>query len=167
MDLSKTANPLEVTYTAGAVFTMLLFLVLLLLALRDANRVAALPADHPDRMIAGDGIINESIRLILLAGGMLIIGVAALVTPPPTEANETVPSVLGVALFFVLITWQIGLAAWALKDLWFRRQLFKRMLRIRIICKDTTFPACPFVHPTAETTGSVVGPPPIPPDGGH
>jgi hypothetical protein len=167
MDLSKTANPLEVTYTAGAAFTMLLFLVLLIFAIRDANRVASLPADHPDRMIAADGIINESIRLILLAGGMLIIGTAALVTPPPSEATDTVPSVLGVALFVVLITWQVGLAAWALKDLWFRRQLFKRMSSVRLVCADSTFAGCQFGKTTAQGSGSVVGPPPIPPDGGH
>jgi hypothetical protein len=119
-------------------------------------------------MIAADGIINESIRLVLLAGGMLAIGLAAIVTPPAREANPTAPSIEGVTLFVVLVAWQVGLALWAIKDLLFRRRLYKQLSRVRVVCSGTTFQHCPFINrplnPPTLTPEEVVGSPPITPE---
>jgi hypothetical protein len=168
VDLAQTANPFEVVYTVGALAAMMFFVVLMLFALRDANRIRDLPDGHPDRMIAGDAILNEFTR-IMLAVGILAIGLSAIVTPPSLGSTQTNPSVLGVTLFVVLVAWELALILWGLKDLWFRRRLFKKMASVRLICADSTFEACPFVRgafPASSpiTPESLLESPPIHPE---
>lgn len=166
MDLSLTANPYEVVYTIGGTFVIVAFLVLLIFALRDQIEIRAVSEQHPDRMVAADSIVNEFIR-IMLAAGLPAIGVAAMITPPAPFATAVSPSILGVTLFVVLITWEVLLLLWGFKDLWFRRRLFKRMADVRIICDLSTYADCPFVHkplppdhlPKPE---ALVEPPPMP-----
>lgn len=167
VDLTQTANPFEIIYTVGGFFAVCSFLVLLLFAIRDANRVEDLPPDHPDRMVANDAVLNEVTRFLLTAG-ILAIGVSATLTPPARGTTEREPSVLGVVLFAVLLFWEAALILWGLKDLWFRRRLFHRMANVRLVCIDSTYPACPFLTSSASTPQpispeSLVEPPSVPP----
>jgi hypothetical protein len=146
IDLTQTANALEVTYTVGAFLALILFFVLLVLAVGAWSSVRDLPWNHPDRMVASDGIVNESIR-ILLAAGMLAVGLAAVVTPPAVGTTNTQPSALGVVSFVVFLMWDVVLILWGIKDLSFRRQLFAQMAQVRKTCTDSTFADCPFGHP--------------------
>lgn len=145
MDLTFTASPFEVMYTLGGLFVLFAFIVLLIFALRDQIEIRKVPEQHPDRMVAADSIVNEFIRIIL-GVGLVAIGAAAMLTPPPPFASATSPSILGVTLFTVLIVWEFLLLTWGFKDLWFRRRLFGRMAEIRIICGPSTYADCPFVN---------------------
>lgn len=157
VNLSQTANPLEVVYTVGALFAIFFFFILLTIAMRDSIRISDLPDDHPDRMMANDSIINEVIR-VLLAVGILAIGIGAVVTPPARESTNASPSVEAVVVFIVLLFWEVALIAWGIKDLWFRRRIFKRMESVRLVCVDSTFAGCPFTNGASAGTGNVVSP---------
>jgi hypothetical protein len=163
--LSQTASPLEVVYTVGALFAIFFFFILLIIAMRDSIRISDLPNDHPDRMIANDATVNEVIR-VLLAVGILAIGIGATVTPPARESTNASPSVEGVVVFVVLLFWEVTLIGWGIKDLWFRRRIFKRMESVRLVCVDSTFAGCPFINGAAQKPvrpENLVDPPPMPP----
>lgn len=167
-ELLYTASPYEVVYTIIGLGTLLALFILLMLALRDQNRIAVLPADHPDRMIAADAVWNEILR-IMLAVGVPMIGFAAMLTPPLAQSTALNPSVLSVTLFVVLVFWPVMLLAWAVKDLAFRQRLFKRMASVRLICADSTYTECPYVakRPTTDEASkwdSLIEPPELPPN---